>query len=78
LALDLLGAGDVDLAVYHRRQPQKTVLWQVISQNLRTFQAATEESGRPLPDYVWKEFERYLNMTARAWKGWRDTGCDQR
>jgi len=45
---------------YQRRQPQKTVLWQVVNQNLRTFQDATEESGGSLPRHVWQEFERYL------------------
>jgi hypothetical protein len=35
-------------------------LWQVVHQNLRTFQEMTEETGGSLPQYVWQEFERFI------------------
>jgi len=50
----------VTLVAYQRRQPERSVLFQIIHSHLRTFQAMTEESGRPLPRYVWQEFERFI------------------
>lgn len=45
---------------YHRRQPQDSVLYQVIEENYQPFLSLCEEEERPMPAFVRKEFERYL------------------
>lgn len=46
---------------YQRHEPQHTVLYQIVQQNLETFlRLVQEECGRPLPDFVEKEFREYL------------------
>jgi hypothetical protein len=46
---------------YECRRPETGGLYRVVNEHLRTFQAMTEETGRPLPKYVWQEFERFLD-----------------
>ncbi len=45
---------------YERRQPEKTVLYETIQENLETFLAEMDEAGVHLPRTVQKEFESYL------------------
>ena len=45
---------------YARRRPEKTVLHQVVRENLETFLAELREDGRGLPRYVEQEFRRFL------------------
>jgi ribosomal protein S27E len=46
---------------YQRHEPEDTVLYQIVSQNLETFlRLVQEETGHPLPDFVVKEFRDYL------------------
>lgn len=46
---------------YKRRQPENSVLYKIVQENLETFlQVAEEECGRPLPEFVEKEFREYL------------------
>ena len=45
---------------YRRRQPEKSLLYQAIAQNIDGFIHARAEEGRDLPPYVIKEFNEYL------------------
>jgi len=46
---------------YHRREPEKTVLYQAVQAHLATFLAELREvDERGLPRYVELEFARYL------------------
>jgi 8-oxo-dGTP pyrophosphatase MutT (NUDIX family) len=46
---------------YQRHEPEDTVLYQIVQQNLETFlRLVQEETGHPLPDFVVKEFKEYL------------------
>lgn len=46
---------------YQRHQPEETLLYQIINQNLSNFLSQVEqETGYPPPDFVIKEFEEYL------------------
>ena len=46
---------------YQRHRPEDTVLYKIIQENLETFlNLVHEECGRPLPDFVEKEFRDYL------------------
>ena len=46
---------------YQRHQPEDSVLYKIVQQNLETFlHLVQEETGHPLPDFVVKEFREYL------------------
>jgi len=46
---------------YHRREPEKTVLYQAVQAHLATFLAELREvDERGLPQYIELEFTRYL------------------
>ena len=45
---------------YSRRQPELTVLHQVVRQNYKSFAAQVEASGRTLPKHVTSEFDEYV------------------
>jgi hypothetical protein len=50
--------------VYRRREPEKTILYQVVQQNLETFLAQMREAcpdHDPIPDYVEQTFRNYLD-----------------
>ncbi|NNF96317.1 MAG: IS91 family transposase, partial [Halobacteria archaeon] len=48
-------------ASYERRQPEQTVLYQLVAEHLETFLAQVEaETGAGLPDFVKEEFEAFL------------------
>jgi hypothetical protein len=46
---------------YVRREPEKTVLHQVVRENLQTFLFELREDGHGLPRYVEEEFHRFLS-----------------
>jgi hypothetical protein len=45
---------------YQRHQPEKTLLYQLVSKHYPVFRQQLSEEGRILPDYVQREFEDYL------------------
>jgi hypothetical protein len=45
---------------YRRREPEKTVLYQVIQESYETFVSQNEAADRPLPVFVRREFEKFL------------------
>jgi hypothetical protein len=45
---------------YKRRQPEKSLLYQVVQDNIGPFIRARAREGKDLPRYVIKEFEEYL------------------
>ena len=47
--------------VYHRRQPEKTMLYQAVSEHLPAFLAACDAAERPVPKFVRREFEAFLD-----------------
>ncbi len=47
-------------ARYVRHEPEKTLLYQIVQENLETFLQATEERGGGLPRYVRQTFRRFL------------------
>ena len=46
--------------VYTRRVPEDTVLYGVVSDQLRTFFSDAESAGREVPAFVARELSRYL------------------
>lgn len=58
----------VDVLEYRRREPEKTVLHQVVRKSLATFldRASHRSGGKGLPAYVRQEFERYLDCGVLA------------
>ena len=53
----------MEFGTYRRREPEKALLHKVVREHLSTFleRASSRGSGRGLPVYVRKEFERYLD-----------------
>ncbi|MCI0572937.1 MAG: transposase zinc-binding domain-containing protein, partial [Myxococcaceae bacterium] len=62
---------------YRRRQPEGTLLYRAVQQNLATFREEAEEVGRGLPRYVDREFARYLEcgVLAQGFARVRCEGC---
>lgn len=54
------GTATSPLSGYQRREPEKTVLHQLVAENLETFLRELALEGRTLPRYVEEEFRRYL------------------
>ena len=52
---------------YARRRPELTPCYKIVQEHLSTFIAEREAEGRPLPDYVIKEFEAYLECGIPAY-----------
>ena len=49
------------MAAYRRREPEKTLLYNLVLENLNTFlEYADARGGGALPKYVRQEFFRYL------------------
>lgn len=46
---------------YRRREPEKTLLYQVVQEHLGTFLARLAEEGDSLPGYVESAMEAYLD-----------------
>ena len=61
--------------LYQRHEPEKTTLYKLIQSNWLTFQEQVEQDlGYPLPDFVIKEFEKYLRCGILA-HGFLRTQC---
>lgn len=52
---------------YVRRDPESSVLYQVVAKNLNTFLQATELMGKTLPKHVTDEFDAYLRCGVLAY-----------
>lgn len=57
-ALSGSAAGPV---IYQRRQPEKSVLHQAVTEHLPAFLAAAQAAERPVPKFVRREFEAFLD-----------------
>src|SRR5664280_1165768 len=54
-------AGNGSLAAYQRHEPEKTVLYKIVSEHLETFlEEVRDHYDKPLPKYVEKELRDYL------------------
>ncbi len=52
----------MDVSTYRRREPAKTLLYNVVRENLNSFlEVADGRAGGPLPKYVRQEFFRFLD-----------------
>ena len=60
---------------YHRREPEKEVLYQVIADNLETFLERIQAEGHELPEYVVQEFYNYLDCGILA-RGFARCACE--
>ena len=63
---------------FERHRPEESVLYKVVQENLETFLSLVhEECGRPLPDFVEKEFREYLKcgILAYGFLRFRCEGC---
>ena len=60
---------------YLRHRPEQTLLYQIIEQYYLRFVAHMAGEGRPLPDYVQREFEGYLQC-GRLEHGFLRVRCD--
>ena len=61
--------------IYQRRQPEKTVLYEVIRRHYTTFKATVDATDRTLPAFVEREFEKYLACGILA-HGFARCHCD--
>ncbi|KFA94084.1 hypothetical protein Q664_04735 [Archangium violaceum Cb vi76] len=64
----MAGEGQVEERrwAYRRRQPEGTVLYEAVRDNLATLLAEASKVGRGLPRYVWRDFARYLECGVLA------------
>jgi hypothetical protein len=53
---------------YHRRQPEKGILHEVVRENLESFLAELREEGRDLPRFVEQELRRSASPIAARWR----------
>ncbi|HEY0096923.1 MAG TPA: transposase zinc-binding domain-containing protein, partial [Archangium sp.] len=60
---------------YRRRQPEGTVLYEAVRDNLATLLAEASEVGRGLPRYVERDFARYLECGVLA-HGFARVSCE--
>jgi len=58
-------------ALYARREPEKTVLYQVVQEHLETFLAMIDARSRGLPKYVRNAFRKYLDCGILQKGFWR-------
>ena len=54
---------------YKRRRPELTPCYRIIQNHLSTFISDRDREGRPLPNYVIKEFDAFLECGIPAY-GW--------
>lgn len=52
---------------YNRRNPESTLLYKVVRENLRSFEDLCAMDGKPLPSHVRKEFDAYLKCGVLAY-----------
>jgi len=72
------GPGD-GVSNYQRHRPEQTLLYQLVAQYYPAFADLMAAQGRPLPDYIQREFEDYLKC-GRLEHGFlrvRCTSCHQ-
>jgi len=72
------GPGD-GVPGYQRHRPERTLLYQLVDQYYPSFADLMAAQGRPLPEYVQREFEDYLKC-GRLEHGFlrvRCTSCHQ-
>ena len=50
-----------DALDYQRREPENTVLYRVVQQNLEPFLASARDQGRVVPRFVERELRAYLD-----------------
>ena len=50
-----------------QRAPEKTLLYQLIADNLETFIQTLSEQGKALPEHIEKEFRSYLRCGIHAY-----------
>jgi hypothetical protein len=62
-------------AGWTRRQPEGTVLYQVVQENMATFRRRVEAEGREPPRFVWREVEGFLRCGILA-HGFARVHCD--
>ena len=60
---------------YERRDPSQTPCYQIIQEELETFLADREYEGKPVPEFVEKEFRSYLECGILA-HGFVRLHCD--
>ena len=68
----------METGVYRRREPEKTVLYEVVRENLNTFLEYADSrssDGRSLPVYVRNSFRRYLGCGILAKNGFARVYC---
>ena len=70
-----VGSGPLSGAVYRRREPERTVLHQVVREQLETFLARQQERGRPVPRFVERELRGFLECGILA-HGFVRVHCD--
>ena len=63
------------MADYERHQPEKTLLYEVIRENLESFLSNASEQGAPVARFVEREFRAYLDCGILA-RGFLRLHCD--
>ena len=58
---------DLKPRIYIRRRPEVTPCYRIIQNHLNTFISDREKEGRPLPNYVIKEFGAFLEFGIPAY-----------
>lgn len=61
---------------YRRREPEKTVLYRTVLENLESFRSLLQEAGDPLPGYVESALEAYLDC-GQLQKGFARVRCGE-
>ena len=65
----------LDPAGYARHRPAATLLYQLVEGHYAAFRDLRSEAGRPLPDYIEREFDAYLNC-GRLEEGFLRLRCE--
>ena len=69
-------AGGLGGPAYQRHQPEKTLLYQVITQHYPVFKETLEAQGRSLPNYVQRELEEFFTC-GHLEHGFLRVGCEE-
>jgi hypothetical protein len=64
-----------DPSGYARHRPEATLLYQLVERHCPAFRELRSEAGRPLPDYLEKEFDAYLKC-GRLEEGFLRVRCE--
>ncbi len=65
--MELVARAENGRNTYARRVPEDTILYDVVSDQLTTFFAHAESSGRTVPAFVERELTRYLECGILAY-----------